>query len=83
MEKATMHIVVDTESFYEFIKGLKAKDGYTVSFDRGQLEMEYEAGQLWMLCNDWTGYEVCQISQTKARRQRVHFILYDKDYSIA
>lgn len=79
----TVHIVVDTVSFYDFINGLKAKDGYTVSFDRGQLEMEYEAGQLWMLCNDWTGYEVCQISQTKARKQRVHFILYDKDYSIA
>ena len=59
------------------------QDGYTVSFDRGQLEMEYEAGQLWMLCNDWTGYEVCQISQTDARKQRVHFILYDKDCCIA
>ena len=72
-----VHIVVDTESFYEFIKG------YTVSFDHGQFEMEYEAGQLWMLCNDWTGYEVCQISQTDARKQRVHFILYDKDCCIA
>lgn len=79
----TVRIVVDTKSFFDFVKSIRAKDGYTVSFDRGQFEMEYEAGQLWMLCNDWTGYEVCQISQTKARKQRVHFILYDKDYSIA
>ena len=83
MEKTTMHIVVDTKSFYEFAKNLKAKDGYTVSFDRGQFEMEYEAGQLWTLCNDWYGWKILQISQTKARKQRVHFILYDKDYSIA
>ena len=79
----TVRIVVDTKSFFDFVKSLKAKDGYTVSFDHGQLEMVYEARQLWVLCNDWTGYEVCQISQTKARKQRVHFILYDKDYSIA
>lgn len=79
----TVRIVVDTKSFFDFVKSIRAKDGYTVSFDRGQFEMEYEAEQLWMLCNDWTGYEVCQISQTKARKQRVHFILYDKDYSIA
>lgn len=79
----TVRIVVDTKSFFDFVKSIRAKDGYTVSFDHGQFEMEYEAGQLWMLCNDWTGYEVCQISQTKARKQRVHFILYDKDYSIA
>ena len=46
MEMTTVHMVVDTVRFYDFIKGLKAKDGYTVSFDRGQLEMEYEAGPL-------------------------------------
>lgn len=70
--------IINTESFYRFYKNLAAKDGYTLIASNSNLDLEYNANQFWMLCNDFSGFEMIQVSQTNGRKQRVHFVIIDK-----
>lgn len=72
------HDIINTKNFLQFYKNLSAKDGYTVIAANSNLDKEYNANEFLNLCDDFTGYEVIQISQTNARKQRVHFVVIDK-----
>ena len=71
MAKAKMN-----KEMYDFCKCISAPDGYVVEF--AGKDYRDELNSLQMVLNDYDGYEIVEISQTKGKKARLHFLLKDK-----
>lgn len=61
---------------YSILSKVNAPDGYLVEF----VGKDYrdEIPTLWMVLNDYDGYEIVELSQTTGRKRRLAFLLQDK-----